>query len=183
MPRQYSASVRWQIVSRLRSGAPVAAVAVDTGICQATLFRWKHQALVDAGVIEGIPKAGSCLATTNVLERRGLVRWMVRVPSSNPADNGWQISSHIDTVDYLRDNSNWQIVSFNAVCNIEPALIGIYDFAVGSDLQIVRDEQGIHVVDTPRDRKIPHENVYVPTQFRAWTADVCRPHSKLESTG
>jgi transposase-like protein len=39
----------------LREGEPVAAVAVDTGICEATLFRWKHQALIDAGVVEGIP--------------------------------------------------------------------------------------------------------------------------------
>jgi transposase-like protein len=51
----YSSSVRWQIVARLRSGEPVAAVAVETGICQATLFRWKRQALIDAGVIEGTP--------------------------------------------------------------------------------------------------------------------------------
>jgi transposase InsO family protein/transposase-like protein len=51
----YSATVRRQIVSRLRSGESVAAVAAETGICQATLFRWKHQALVDAGVIEGTP--------------------------------------------------------------------------------------------------------------------------------
>jgi transposase-like protein len=55
MPRMYSSSVRRQIVARLRSGEPVAAVAVDTGICQATLFRWKRQALIDAGVIEGTP--------------------------------------------------------------------------------------------------------------------------------
>ncbi len=55
MPRQYSSSVRRQIVARLRSGEPVAAVAAETGICQATLFRWKHQALIDAGVIEGTP--------------------------------------------------------------------------------------------------------------------------------
>src|SRR3954453_8039358 len=55
MPRQYSSSVRRQIVSRRRAGEPVAAVAVETGVCQATLFRWKRQALIDAGVIEGIP--------------------------------------------------------------------------------------------------------------------------------
>jgi transposase-like protein len=55
MPRQYSSSVRRQIVSRLRSGEPVAAVAAETGVCQATLFRWNRQALIDAGVIEGIP--------------------------------------------------------------------------------------------------------------------------------
>jgi transposase InsO family protein/transposase-like protein len=51
----YSASVRRQIIVRLRSGESVAAVAVDTGICQATLFRWKRQALIDSGVIDGIP--------------------------------------------------------------------------------------------------------------------------------
>jgi transposase InsO family protein/transposase-like protein len=51
----YPASVRRQIIVRLRSGESVAAVAVDTGICQATLFRWKRQALIDSGVIDGIP--------------------------------------------------------------------------------------------------------------------------------
>lgn len=48
-------SVRRQIVARLRSGEPVAAVVVDTNICQATLFDWKRQALIDAGVIESAP--------------------------------------------------------------------------------------------------------------------------------
>jgi putative transposase len=55
MPRMYPATVRRQIVQRLRSGETVAAVAAETGIAQATLFRWKRQALIDAGVIEGIP--------------------------------------------------------------------------------------------------------------------------------
>lgn len=54
MPRMYPASVRRQIIVRLRSGESVAAVAVDTGVCQATLFRWKRQELIDSGVIEGI---------------------------------------------------------------------------------------------------------------------------------
>jgi transposase-like protein len=55
MPRIYPASVRRQIVARLRSGESVADVAAETGVCQATLFRWKRQVLVDAGVIEGVP--------------------------------------------------------------------------------------------------------------------------------
>jgi putative transposase len=55
MPRIYPASVRRQIVARLRSGESVADVAAETGVCQATLFRWKRQALVDAGVIDGVP--------------------------------------------------------------------------------------------------------------------------------
>jgi putative transposase len=55
MPRMYPATVRRQIVSRLRSGEAVAVVAAETGICQATLFRSKRQALIDVGVIEGTP--------------------------------------------------------------------------------------------------------------------------------
>jgi transposase-like protein len=54
MPRMYPATVRRQILSSLRPSEPVAVVAAATGICQATLFRWKRQALVDAGVIEGV---------------------------------------------------------------------------------------------------------------------------------
>jgi hypothetical protein len=30
-------------------------LAAETGVGQATLFRWQRQALIDAGVIEGIP--------------------------------------------------------------------------------------------------------------------------------
>jgi predicted 3-demethylubiquinone-9 3-methyltransferase (glyoxalase superfamily) len=33
-------------------------LAAETGICQATLFRWKRQALIDAGLIDGIPSVG-----------------------------------------------------------------------------------------------------------------------------
>jgi len=117
--------------------------------------------------IEFIPKAGACLATRNVVEQKGLVRWMVRGESQVPADNGWQIMSHIDTSDYLNDSSNWQIVDFNDLCAIEPALIGIWDMPVGSDLQIVRDEQGIHIFDTPTGREIPMENFYVPPAMRS----------------
>jgi transposase-like protein len=55
MPGIYPTTVRRQIVARLRSGEPVAVIAAETRVCQATLFRWKRQALIDAGVIEGTP--------------------------------------------------------------------------------------------------------------------------------
>lgn len=117
--------------------------------------------------VEFIPAAGACLATKNVLDGSGRVRWMVRRPSQNPVDNGWQIMSHIDTSEYLNDTSNWQIVDYNELCAIEPALIGIWDMPVGADLQLVRDELGIRVMDTATGREIPEENMYVPPQFRA----------------
>jgi len=42
-------------VCALRAGKPVAEIAVGTGISEATLFRWKTQALVDVGVCTGLP--------------------------------------------------------------------------------------------------------------------------------
>ena len=116
---------------------------------------------------EFIPKAGACMVSKNVLSGAGRVRWMTRVPSQAPVDNGWRIFSHIDTSEYLADPNNLQITDFNAACAIEPALIGIYDFPVGSDLQIVDDGEGIHIVDTPTGREIPQENLYVPPDHRA----------------
>ncbi|WP_311479069.1 DUF2185 domain-containing protein [uncultured Gulosibacter sp.] len=116
--------------------------------------------------IEFIPNAGACTVTKNVLSEAGKVRWMVREESKHPADNGWVIMSHIDTEDYLNDVDNWQIADFNTVCAIEPAVIGIWNLPVGSDLQLVRDELGIRVVDTPTGREIPYEELYVPPGFQ-----------------
>jgi transposase len=55
VPMRYPSSVRRQVCLRLRSGEPVAEVAAETGISPATLFRWKAQALIDAGVNDGVP--------------------------------------------------------------------------------------------------------------------------------
>ena len=91
---------------------------------------------------------------------------MVRRPSKAPADNGWQIMSHIDSSEYLNNPENWAIVDYNDLCAIEPALIGIWDLKVGSDLQLVVDELGRRVVDTATGKQIPTENLYVPPQLR-----------------
>ncbi len=55
MPLSYSLLLRRQVAKRLRDGEPVAEIAAETGISPATLFRWKAQALIDAGVREGVP--------------------------------------------------------------------------------------------------------------------------------
>lgn len=127
---------------------------------------------------EFIPGAGTSLTTYNVLERRGRIRWMVRAKPRNEADNGWRVFSHIDTSEYLADQANWAVVDFNTLCALEPALIGIWNLPVGSDLQIVDDGQRIRVVDTPTGREIPLEEQFDPTappppegwpQYRGYT--------------
>jgi hypothetical protein len=115
---------------------------------------------------EFIPRSGACLVSKNVLSGVGQVRWMVREPSQVPADNGWRIFSHVDSSEYLADADNLQIVSFNQACAIEPALIGIYDFAVGSDLELVRNDGRISIIDAATGHPIPVENFYVPEAMR-----------------
>ena len=115
-----------------------------------------------SGTPQFIPKAGACLLSKNVIEGRGRLRWMVRVKSQVPEDNGWRFFSHIDDSAYLADPENLQVVDFNQACLFEPALIGIWNFPVGSDLQIVDDGKSIQVVDTKTGRVVPREEFYVP---------------------
>lgn len=116
--------------------------------------------------VEFIPQAGACLVTTHVRDGVGRVKFMHRQESQAPADNGWRIFSEHDTQDYINDGNPFVIMDFNQVCAIEPALIGIYDFPVGSDLAIERDDR-IRIIDATTGREIPPENFYVPPKFRA----------------
>lgn len=116
--------------------------------------------------MEFIPQAGLCLASKNVLSGAGWIRWLVREESKAPQDNGWRVFSHIDTTEYLHQASNLEIVDYNRVCELEPALIGVWDFPVGSDLQIVVGEDGTTVVDTATGRVIGPEEFFVPPQYR-----------------
>jgi hypothetical protein len=116
--------------------------------------------------VEFIPGAGACLVSKNVMSGAGRVRWMVREASRAEADNGWRIFSHIDTSEYLQDAGNLTIADFNRVCEIEPILIGIWDFPVGSDLQIVDEGNGIRIFDNLSAREIPPDRFYVPEKHR-----------------
>lgn len=109
-----------------------------------------------------IPGAGACLVSKNVLSGAGRVKWMVREPSQAPADNGWRIFSHVDTSEYLHDAANLAIADFNSICELEPALIGIWDLPVGSDLQLVDEGRRLAIVDTATGRPVPEDRLYVP---------------------
>lgn len=62
--RKYPCSVWRGISIRLRQGESVVSISAETGICQGTLYRWEHQALVDAGIKEGTlsPDAGDLVS-------------------------------------------------------------------------------------------------------------------------
>lgn len=127
------------------------------------------QAPPERAEVEFIKNSGGCLASKNILAGLAPVKWMVRESSKAPADNGWIFMSAADDEAFMANMAaNFEIVSFNRMCNIEPALIGIYDFPVGSDLDLVRTPEGpMFFVDVTTGQRIPTEAMYVPPQFRA----------------
>ena len=78
------------------------------------------------GAAEFIKGAGGSLVSRNILDRCGNIKWLNREEPVNPADNGWRILSDVDTDEFLSDPDNMAVVDFNAMCGMEPALIGIY---------------------------------------------------------
>jgi transposase-like protein len=53
MPKRYAREFRRDICDRLVAGERVSKLSEETGVSPATLHLWKHQALIDAGLLEG----------------------------------------------------------------------------------------------------------------------------------
>jgi transposase len=54
MPKRYAREFRRSICERLVAGEAVSKLSNETGVSPATLHRWRDQALIDAGLKEGI---------------------------------------------------------------------------------------------------------------------------------
>jgi putative transposase len=54
VPRTYDAEFRRRVVELVRAGRPVRVVAVELGLAEATVYRWKAQDLVDHGIKAGL---------------------------------------------------------------------------------------------------------------------------------
>ena len=54
MPRQYLIGLRDEMVRGMLTGEPVLSICSDMGVAEQILHRWKHQALSDADLADGI---------------------------------------------------------------------------------------------------------------------------------
>src|ERR1700691_1744170 len=53
MPKRYAREFRRDICERLVAGERISKVASESGVSEATLHRWRDQALIDGGLKEG----------------------------------------------------------------------------------------------------------------------------------
>lgn len=59
MPRQYPPHYRRDMVNRMLAGESVLSLGQETSVPEQTLHRWKRQALIDVGLIDGVNSAES----------------------------------------------------------------------------------------------------------------------------
>lgn len=97
-----------------------------------------------AKFIEG---AGGCIVSKNILNHNGNLKWLFREESVNEVDNGWRFLSDIDTDEFINNPNNMTVCDFNTVVEIEPAVLAIYHLPVGTDLQLVVENNKRFFVD------------------------------------
>ncbi len=84
-----------------------------------------------------ISSYGACLVSRNIYEKKGRLKWCIREESIREIDNGWRFLSDIDTEEFLNEVKNWCILPYEAVIEIEPAVLIIYDMPTGTDIALV----------------------------------------------
>ena len=97
---------------------------------------------------------GACLVSRNIYGGKGKLKWCVREDSKRDIDNGWRFFSDIDTDEYLADISNWCILAFESVIEIEPAVLAIYDMPVGTEVTLIQEGKRRFFVDTDTGKEI-----------------------------
>lgn len=80
---------------------------------------------------------GGCVASRNILNGKGNLKWCIRESAINELDNGWRFLSDIDTDEFLSDSSNMAVCDWGTIINVEPAVIAIYNLPVGTDIMLV----------------------------------------------
>ncbi|MCM1303993.1 MAG: DUF2185 domain-containing protein [Lachnospiraceae bacterium] len=111
---------------------------------------------------EYIRGAGGTIVTKSILSGTSRLKWIFRQEIGE--GNGWVAFGDTDSQEYVNDAKNMEIVDFNVLANIEPAVVNIFYMPMGSDLEFRSDETGKYFVDTRTGQEI-REPVKHPGQI------------------
>lgn len=82
----------------------------------------------------------ACIITKSLFKGETTLKWFFREKSiNNKSDSGWRAFGLSDTQDYIDNNDNHLVVSINTLIDIEPAILSVVDFPIGSDLEFHND--------------------------------------------
>lgn len=97
------------------------------------LFK-KSEPKTTADNIASMPSG--CIASNNLLSRKGELKWCFRETPINNMDSGWRFLSNIDTDEYLADANNSSVCDLDTVIQAEPAILAIINSPVGTDAEL-----------------------------------------------
>ena len=80
---------------------------------------------------------GGSIVSKNILQGKGRLKWCIREKSVNQLDNGWRFLSDIDTDEFLSNPSNMSVCDWITILEIEPAILGIFDMPIGTDITLI----------------------------------------------
>ncbi|HDR7871973.1 TPA: DUF2185 domain-containing protein [Bacillus wiedmannii] len=86
------------------------------------------------------------MVSKNIINKTGKLKRILRGNLIEAADDGWKLFPKIDD-DYINNSENLALCDFNAVANIELAILGIYELPIGSDLQLVSENGKIRFIN------------------------------------
>lgn len=97
---------------------------------------------------------GAASASVNILNGAGRLKWCVRDTPADEIDTGWTFLSEIDDEEFLAKEGNLQIVTYQSVIEIEPAILWIYQLPIGTDIQLVIEDGKRYFVDSWTGEKV-----------------------------
>lgn len=93
--------------------------------------------------------SGGSVVSNNILSGKDKIKWGFRKYSINHNDNGWRFISDIDDETYINDSNNLSVCDFNSMIKIEPTVIKIYYYPIGSEFKVIKSEKNeIIIIDT-----------------------------------
>ena len=99
-----------------------------------------------------IQGAGGTIVSKSILNGTSRLKWLFRQEGGH--GNGWIAFGDTDTQEYVNDVKNMEIVDFNTLANIEPAVADVFYMPMGSDLEFRSDKTGTYFVDTRTGKEI-----------------------------
>lgn len=91
---------------------------------------------------------GGSIVSKNILQGKGNLKWCIREKSVNELDNGWRFLSDIDTDEFLEDHLNMLVCDWVTILEIEPAIFGIFDMPVGTEITLMHENGNKYFVLT-----------------------------------
>ena len=95
-----------------------------------------------------------CTISNNVINGCGQLKWCIRENPKKEVDSGWVFLSSIDTSEFLSETDNWSIVPISFVVEVEPAILQILEMSYGTEVTLVREDNGLFFVDSNTGEKL-----------------------------